>query len=832
MKIMNYLLIGFILIISIGLVSANEGNEEYNILDVEVSTSTFEDTIYSVEDINLKNSIHDNDIVFIDDFDSKNSNNISKNIISSKIEGYDIIVSDEYGNVFKYEIKGVCYSRENPTMGIQDYEKHFEDDLKKLRALNANTVKTYRPLAAYSQNGEINYELTKYMLDRFAQEGISVAVGFDLNKDILTGSYKKYIESFSNHPAILMWVFGNEYNYHYGEWFSEEFWLNELDKATKTSKELSPNRITAVVHGELPTSDEIKKYNGIINLDLIMLTVYRGPSFSNLFTSWENLDFTSTQPLVLSEFGRSSKSAVLEEDTSELQSNTLKSLWLEIDKNNVSAGGFIFELNDESWKGDSNFETVGSERHLGLFLDQFTICSADAKLAAKTIAELWDGDISNYPEANYKNISLIGENIIMYYKDGSKYIVTLKDPTGKVMPNQNLIVTINGVTSTRITDDNGQIAININLNPGFYRNIVKFQGNSEFGAVEISNSLEVKSTIIGNDINKHFKNDTHYYVTILDSNGNPLNNTGVKMNINGVFYNSNTNSEGIAKLSINLNPGMYIITVHHPNGQTWSNNIKVVSTIEGNDITKYFRNDTQYYATLKNDKGDLLINRKITMNINGVFYYSNTDLKGAVKLTINLNPETYIITVYHPDNGQTWSNKITVLPTLKSNDLNKKFGETGDYEVKVVDGQGNIFKNQNVTMNINGILYEKATDSEGIAKLEINLNPGQYIITSSCNGYSISNIINIFDLSNYKLVISYNGPYTAGWGSASSSSDVSTSGYQEYNLGKTTYVDVGAKKSNGGTEALTIQIYKENQLVEQKSTNNPYGEVIINYKEN
>ena len=36
-------------------------------------------------------------------------------------------------------------------------------------------------------------------------------------------------------------------------------------------------------------------------------------------------------------------------------------------------------------------------------------------------------------------------------------------------------------------------------------------------------------------------------------------------------------------------------------------------------------------------------------------------------------------------------------------------------------------------------LYNRITGSEGMAKLNINLMPGEYIITSSYNGSSIGN---------------------------------------------------------------------------------------------
>ena len=58
-------------------------------------------------------------------------------------------------------------------------------------------------------------------------------------------------------------------------------------------------------------------------------------------------------------------------------------------------------------------------------------------------------------------------------------------------------------------------------------------------------------------------------------------------NINGVFYTRTTDSVGIAKLNINLEPGSYIITSYHPKANEQSSNkIKVLATLTTNkDLT-------------------------------------------------------------------------------------------------------------------------------------------------------------------------------------------------------------------------------------------------------
>ena len=52
-------------------------------------------------------------------------------------------------------------------------------------------------------------------------------------------------------------------------------------------------------------------------------------------------------------------------------------------------------------------------------------------------------------------------------------------------------------------------------------------------------------------------------------------------------------------------------------------------------------------------------------------------------------------------------------------------------------------KGETVTMNVNGVLYSKITNANGIASLNIDLLPGEYIITASHGTAVTSNIISV-----------------------------------------------------------------------------------------
>ena len=65
------------------------------------------------------------------------------------------------------------------------------------------------------------------------------------------------------------------------------------------------------------------------------------------------------------------------------------------------------------------------------------------------------------------------------------------------------------------------------------------------------------------------------------------------------------------------------------------------------------------------------------------------------------------------------------------------------FKAKLVDGQGNPVSGVNLTFNINGVFYNRTTGNDGIAKLNINLMAGEYIITSYYGSFATSNKITI-----------------------------------------------------------------------------------------
>ena len=343
---------------------------------------------------------------------------------------------------------------------------------------------------------------------------------------------------------------------------------------------------------------------------------------------------------------------------------------------------------------------------------------------------------------NPMKVNLNISDVVMFYRDGTRMVAILTDIKGNPITNATVYFTINGKTYARTTDTNGTASLAINLISKIYNATILYNGSDIYDKLSKNITVTVNPTILANDTVLMYMDGTVFVAKFLDKTGKALTNASVKFNINGVFYTRITDNDGVAKLNIRLRPGSYILTAYNNvTGEEKGFDITVKSLIVANDLTKYYLNATRFEATIYNKNGTLAINKNVTFNINGVFYTRQTNENGVVGLNINLRPGNYIITTMF--DGLAIGNNINVLPTLVTNDLSMKYLDGSKFTAQTLDGQGNPLANQNVSFNINGVLYHRVTDKDGMASLNIRLMSGDYIITSYWNDFQVGNTIKI-----------------------------------------------------------------------------------------
>ena len=265
-------------------------------------------------------------------------------------------------------------------------------------------------------------------------------------------------------------------------------------------------------------------------------------------------------------------------------------------------------------------------------------------------------------------------------------------------------------------------------------------------------STKIKTYLMVDSLEMYYHDGSHFVAYLKDFDDNNLANQSIEFEINGMKYNRTTDDAGCASIGLNLISGLYNVGVNYnPQLEIYSGcnataNVNILPTVNGSDVVKVYRTDTQYFATFLDFNGKYLASGTVvSFNINGIFYNRTVGEKGLAKLNINLNPKEYIITTINTVTGEELSNKITVLSRFSENtDVVKYYKNATQYTVKIIGDDGKAAgAGEDVTFNINGIFYTRQTDENGIAKLSINLPPGNYVITAEYKGCKVSNDIKV-----------------------------------------------------------------------------------------
>ena len=258
--------------------------------------------------------------------------------IFSEINSQTVYIEDRkiYVNSQEYRINGICYARGEGNGENSGYS--FEDDIPLLVEANINTIRTY---AAITNIAELN---------AFANAGIKVIMMLNEN------SYTWYVNQFKYHPAILMWEFGNEFNYH-PEWFGNNIqnWYNILEDRASTVKSLDPNHPVSTGHGEVPDGQAL---NSCPSIDVWGMNIYRWLSPDSAINELAEL---TDKAMYISEAGADSFNSNSNAENQVEQAQAIEIILNAIiDKSDLCIGTTLFEFCDEWWKaGNPNQQDSG-----------------------------------------------------------------------------------------------------------------------------------------------------------------------------------------------------------------------------------------------------------------------------------------------------------------------------------------------------------------------------------------------------------------------------------------------------------------------------------------
>ena len=352
-----------------------------------------------------------------------------------------------------------------------------------------------------------------------------------------------------------------------------------------------------------------------------------------------------------------------------------------------------------------------------------------------------DLDISSTDETDTgvdeePDYSLSGSNLLMYYKNGSSYQVTLLNGDEPVV-GAEVRFTINNATFVRVTDDSGVASLRISLNPNMY------DVSASYGNASVKNKIKVLPVIIGKDVTKTYNGGNKYLAKFLDAHGKPLSNTNVRFILKGKTYVRKTNANGVAYLQLSLPVGNHVIYAVHPNGYKISNNITVKSSITAYDITKYYQGPKKFCAIFYGKNGEVLKYKYIRFYAKKTYFYVKTDGKGIARLGIISTPSVFNVVSINPVTGEKKTNKVTVKSTLYASSVTTYSNIPTKFQVTLYRSSGVLAKNVKMNIYVAGSKKTVQTDSNGVATLNFKLAKGTYIFKSvdPYTGYALSRYV-------------------------------------------------------------------------------------------
>lgn len=260
---------------------------------------------------------------------------------------------------------------------------------------------------------------------------------------------------------------------------------------------------------------------------------------------------------------------------------------------------------------------------------------------------------------NKKNARLITKDLTKTFGEKEPLELALYEGNNP-LTDKTVTITINGVTYSKITDDNGIANLNINLPVGVYEAKMEFT-DEDYNYVNSYCKVKVNPVITTQDM-KMTERDGSQFIAIASSvTGVRLSGVPVIFNINGVNYERTTDMVGEAKININLDKGDYEITstsydIIKKNLIHIDEKPKKVTRMEGVNINKSFSDKTAYQCAVYDDNGR--VGGTVNITVNGVTYARTNDENGLYKLNINLPVGTYQITARYNGDGEHLPSQI------------------------------------------------------------------------------------------------------------------------------------------------------------------------------
>ena len=352
--------------------------------------------------------------------------------------------------------------------------------------------------------------------------------------------------------------------------------------------------------------------------------------------------------------------------------------------------------------------------------DKYLASGASAKFNVAKLASTIDIAVDNIK---------VGEDAVIG-------VALPEDATGEV------IISVNGKNYTVMTKYGMASVIISDLANGTYSVDVFYNGDDIYAPIKNSTAFTVSKVSDYNmtvDIADIVKGENATITVSVPEDG-----TGsVIVTINGTDYKG-TVVNGTAKVIIpGLDEGTYKVVTFYTGDNKYDSmvvngtitvNKNTKTTLTMDNLVKYFNGPQKLMAKLVDGFGNPIANATVYFTINGKVYARITDENGTASIAIRLLPGEYKVSALFNGTDDydvaAVNASVLVKNTILGNDTTLYFRNGTQYVAKFLDSNGKALANTDVKFNINGVFYTRVTDENGMARLNIRLDPASYIITA------------------------------------------------------------------------------------------------------
>ena len=369
---------------------------------------------------------------------------------------------------------------------------------------------------------------------------------------------------------------------------------------------------------------------------------------------------------------------------------------------------------------------------------------------------------------NKIDTSLSAKDVVAVYNVSSRLYVTLKDAAGNPIVGAKVNMVLGSINKTVRTDARGRIsASTVNLDSGNYTAVMSFAGNDIYKSSNTTANVFVKYVpeLYAQDIVAVYNVSSRLYVTLMDTEGNPIVGAKVNLVLGSINKTVRTDAKGrISASTINLDPGNYTAMATFAGDKTYSSayttsNVfvdKIDTSLSAKDVVAVYNVSSRLYVTLKDADGNPIVGAKVNLVLGSINKTVRTDAKGRISAsTINLDPGNYTAVmsfagndIYKPSN--TTANVLVKTGTvLVASDVTTVYNHSSRLYVTLKDADGNLITGVKVKVVLGNITKNIRTDSNGrISVSTKTLARGNYTAAISFAGndiyYKSSTTANVF----------------------------------------------------------------------------------------